>query len=148
MQNQLEPPSTLSVSARLNRSRPSLVSCKRSEQWQRLQQMRSRDNHRHAVGVSGHSSQSHGPQSVVRSYPTYKEPHPATLPNPTDRSPWFVHTQPTKNRTPPLFPIPRTAVRGSFIPNLQRTAPRHSSQSHGPQSVVRSYPTYKATGIF
>src|SRR5262249_11441642 len=75
---------------------------------------------------SPHSSQSHGPQSVVPSYPTYEPTNaPHTLPIPTDRSPWSLHIQPT---------------------NKQRSP--HSSQSHGPQSVVASYPTYKATGIF
>src|SRR5262249_535065 len=68
------------------------------------------------------AQESHGPQSVVRSYPAYQEQQfvklntiprtavrgsfipslprtiiPKTKHNPTDRSPWFVHTQPTKN---------------------------------------------------
>src|SRR5262249_11441644 len=52
---------------------------------------------------------------------------PHTLPNPTDRSPWSLHIQPTNQQTlPTLSPFPRTAVRGPFISNLRTNNAPHT----------------------
>src|SRR5262245_63049621 len=70
-----------------------------------------------------HSPKSHQPQLVVRSYPAYRKASPPHSPNPTNRSWWFVHTQPTGKQARPTPRIPPTAGGGSFIPSLQESKP-------------------------
>src|SRR5262249_27090574 len=85
-------------------------------------------------------SERHQRQLVVRSDPFYKNA-PASSPNATNGSWWFVQILSTKTR-PLRLRMPPTAVGGSFRSFLQKRA-RFVSECHQRQLVVRSDPFYK-----